>query len=196
MRSAWFVGISPGNKFFYDYRNILLLLRNAPKNNRVIITSPLELHKVNIKCRRISEFKERKQFRYCCNRIDESITNIKKLNLGYEFIDWKTLENFNDYERNVKTIMEDKDLFPFIYSNTNNIIQKISKLHNKEPPSNELIMYGTSYLVKEFAVLMNLRKSLDIDKCTISYPNKIDVLDYFIEKYGDNWLKIEYLDKT
>ena len=54
-------------------------------------------------------------------------------------------------------------------------------------------MYGTTYLVNELAVLMELKNTLRTDKCIISYPNRIGVVDYFIKKYCDDWLKIKYL---
>ena len=193
MKPIWFVGISPGNKFFYDPQNILKLISKAPIDYRIVITSPLELHKINMKCRRLNVRKERQQYRHCCNKINNSITNIKNLNRGYEFIEWKHLENIIYHENNIKIIMNDKDLFPQIYSTTDNIIQKISKEYNKEPPTEELIMYGTTYLVNELAVLMELKNTLRTDKCIISYPNRIDVVDYFIKKYCDDWLKIKYL---
>lgn len=191
MKPVWLIGISPGNPFYFNYENILKLINKAPLNYRIVIFSPLEIYKVSLECSGLTHRNIMKKYRDNYNKIAISINNLKSLNKDYEFVEWNQLVNTSNFEIDKIKIINDEELFTKIYNTTNDVISKLRFAYNKDAPDHKTIMQGTTYLVNELAMLLNIRESLQTNKCIIPYSNTFELFDIFVNKY--DWIDMYYL---
>ena len=85
-------------------------------------------------------------------------------------------------------------MFPQILDYTENTLLNISDLLCKEMPDRKKILHGTNNLIREFSVMMSIRETLNIDRCTILYPKEIPIFTDFINHYQLDWLNTKSLD--
>jgi tRNA-dependent cyclodipeptide synthase len=174
----WFIGISPDNPYFYNVENIYKLIDEAPSNYNVVITTTRPLCHINYKAMHFSQKRIDKTMKKLLRNIDIILHKLRVTRPNLKYVHWETLEDFAEFNEYKELVRNDSTCSNTIYETTKKIlINKNTKLDNSTHPN--LLDYNSAcdYLIRECAVIMNLKNFFNVNRITIAYPTKINILD-------------------
>jgi tRNA-dependent cyclodipeptide synthase len=174
----WFIGISPDNPYFYNVENIYKLIDKAPTNYNVVITTTLPLCHINYKSINFTQKRIDENIKKLFIKLDKILIKLRETRPQLKFVHWETLENFDKFNEYKDLVRNNSACYNTIYETTKQIlINKNTKLNNSKNPDNLDYNYACDYLIRECAVIMNLKNFFNVKRITISYPKKISLLD-------------------
>ena len=184
MKKIWFIGISRGKKFFYEIKNIQILIDAAPKDYRIIITTTLPIHYINLESRGYSPKTIKKDLNRLKNKFNRIITTLLDANKNIEYIKWEQLEDFERFNEYKLYFRNNDKLFNKIYKLSSKVLSNSCK---REPLEKDIIK-ATQYLIRECAVIRNIKDYFKIDYCTNAYSKNMNILDILSDvNWLDNW---------
>jgi tRNA-dependent cyclodipeptide synthase len=174
----WFIGISPDNPYFYDVENIYKLIDKAPSNYNVVITTTIALCSINYKAMNFSQKRIDTTMKKLIRNIDIILHKLRVTRPNLKYVQWETLENFAEFNEYKDLVRNDSDCYNTIYETTKQILtNKNTKLNNSKNPILLNVNSACEYLIRECAVIMNLKNFFNVNRITIAYPTKIKLLD-------------------